>query len=268
MARRQNQNVNATLETLLTRGTPYLTFTNSKGVPIPGLPTFPFATCESFEISQANTAVSLGSSSEDTMDIVRRANVSKELTGTCVLRDFKPEALEIITGGKRFIDVEAPHTMTYTIKALGEFIVLDGWAKYEGFSIKKGAVEYDEEVNYVLSDGVIQINTVQPTIDALAVGDVITIAYTKKKQVRIEASVNDEIYAKIVFIGHRVTENENNLFKYTVNLAQLDPSTFTGHSPEDYAAWTMTFSLLALGTGKGLSKYYKIELATEEDLDE
>lgn len=264
MAKRINQGANQTLETWMTRGAPYIELSTSKGVKI--APAFVMATAESFEVSQANTSVSLNSASEENNDVVRKVNVSKELTGTIVARDFKPEMIELIVGGTTYIDAEKSVTMTHTIKKLGEFILLDGFQNYDDFDISRVTGTATEDSNYSLSDGVVGILKDQPVTAPFTVGEVLTITYTRKARVRIEASMKNEIYGKITFIGHRVTEPENNLFKVVIHLAQIDTSTFVGQSVEDFAATTITFTLLATNRGAGLSPYYHLEFANESDL--
>lgn len=265
MAKRINQGANQTLETWMTRGAPYIELTNSKGVKI--APAFVIAATESFELSQANTAVTLNSAAEENNDIVRRVNVSKELTGTFVCRDFKPEIIEILTGGTTFVDEEEAVTMPFTVKKLGEFILLDGFQNYDDFTIVRAAGgALVEGEHYSLSDGVVGILKDQPVTAPIALNDVLTLTYTRKKRIRIEGSTKNEVYGKITFIGHRVTEPENNLFKVVIHLAQIDTSTFVGQSVEDFASDTFTFTLLATQRGAGLSPYYHLEFADESDL--
>lgn len=255
--KRSNQGVNVTLEAFKTRGTFYVEFTNSKGVPLADLPRFPLAVCDSFEISENRTMSALYSSSESGNDRVRNVLDQKELAGTAVFRDFKAEALSIITGGKRFIDVEVAKTMTHTVKGIGEFIDLDGFAVLDSVVITAdGGVEpLDEDVDYLLNDGNIKNLTQEK-------GVVLSIAYTKKRQVRIEASLNDEVYARFTFEGTRVGEETNDLYKVSGYLGQFDPSTFPVHATGDFQSWTATIALLYYPSApRDTSPYYKVELA-------
>lgn len=260
MAKRINQGVNQTLETWLTRGTPYIELTTAKGVVVS--PPFPIAATESFEISQSNTSVTLNSASEENNDIVRRVNVSKELNGTFVARDFKEEMIALITGGTLFVDQEEIVTGSVTISKDNQFILLDGFQRYADFEISVEGAPLVEDSDFTLSDGVLQITDDAP----VSIGDIVSYTYTRKKRTRVEASTKNEVYGKITFIGHRVTESENNLYKVVIHLAQIDTSTFVGQSVYDFASDTITFTLLATSRGAGLSPYYHVEFADESDV--
>lgn len=180
-----------------------------------------------------------------------------------VCRDFKPELIEIANAGVTYQDASAAVTGTNTVAKLGEYFVIPGVAQKTGFTLKKASVDLEEGVHYVLSEGVYQVLKEQP-VDGVEVGDVLTYAYTKKAQTRVEAGQVKDMFATLVFIGHRVTETENNLYKVTLNI-QIDPSPFIGQSVEDFANSTFTFTVLRSGRGTGLTGLYTIELITEGD---
>lgn len=262
MTKRINTGVNKTIETWLTRGVPFIRRTNAKGVSL-GLPIIPIAGCESIEFSQANTTTSLTSYSEEQSEIVRRLNTGKEITGTMVYRDLKPEVLEMIQGGTLYIDPEVSATYTHKVveKKKGDYILFEGFANFDDFVIMNDTVALVEDVDYILNDGYAQLI---PESTKYALNDDLSITYTKREQRRIEASTVDNFYGEMVFIGHRLGEDENTLYKVTMHLGVFDPSTFVAHSPEDFASETTTIGLVSKGRGRGLSSYITTVLANED----
>lgn len=265
MAIRANQGVNSTLETFMTRGTGYFTFVDANGNDLSE--TFPLAAMDSFEVTQTNTDVEFFSASEHDNDRVRVVNANKSIAATVVARDLKPEAIKMITQGEIYKDASVLVTKTVAVKKLGEYIMLDGFATKSTFTLKKGSETVDPAC-YTLNDGNFRINEIQPSTGALVVADDITYSYTRKEQLRIEASTT-EIYIRLEFEGLKVGEVKNNLYKIIIPFAKLDPATFLGHTPEAHAAWTGTLQILADKNARGKSsKYYRLIFVTELDDDE